>query len=60
MFYNAVVLRKSKQNVQNFLFKDTIYAKAGPEWVMLKIKSNFSTDIRRDLKLSRTSHLIII
>ena len=60
MFYNAAILGKNKQNLQNFLFKDTIYAKAGPAWVIPKIKPNFSTAIRRDHKLSRTSHLIKI
>ena len=60
MFYNVVTLRRSKQNFQNLLLKGTIYAKVGPAWVVPKIKSNFSTEIGRDHKLSRTSNLIKI
>ena len=56
IFYNVVVLRKGKRNFQNLLF----YLGTGPAWVMPKIKSNFSTEIRRDHQLSITSHLIKI
>ena len=60
MFYYNVILRKRKQNFTKIIFRDIIYAKAGTAWVTPKIKSNFSAEIRRDQKLSRTFHLIKI